>query len=213
MRRSRGPKLPEDRVPLVDEHMGRAVAMGRRVAGPRLEASEAEGASYLALVEAAARYDGKRAFPAYLKCWVAKRVRLAIHDSRRVNTPHAYAPDRGDATGLVARAARMAVSLDAPDPETGRPRAGAAPAVESERPEPDDLETLRSRIAHLTPVERGVIERRYGLGGRPGETLAAIGGAGRTKQETARRIEVRAMKKLRRMYHVHRPETERSTDP
>lgn len=59
-------------------------------------------------------------------------------------------------------------------------------------------EQLQSLLGQLDEKERGIIERRFGLGGRETQTLAEIGSDLNLSRERIRQIEERALGKLRR---------------
>lgn len=201
------PKLSADRHELVLKHLGYAVSVGKSIAGPRLPHEDIQGASFLGLVEAAARDDGVRPFKGYAAAWVKKYVAEAVADSRRVNLPsrarRAKDPRSGDGYELTLRAALQTRSLDSPDPDSGLRLSGLIADRERDAGlEPDELPRLAECLGHLTDAERDAIGRRFGLGGRPRETLTSIGGgtkAGATKADDTVR---RAIWKLRKMYGV-----------
>jgi RNA polymerase sigma factor (sigma-70 family) len=58
-------------------------------------------------------------------------------------------------------------------------------------------QALAAVLATLTPREREVIERRYGLGDYDEETLESIGARLRLSRERIRQIEAKGLRKLR----------------
>jgi RNA polymerase primary sigma factor len=60
-------------------------------------------------------------------------------------------------------------------------------------------EQLQNQLAQLSERERHIVERRFGLGEREPETLAEIGADLNLSREGVRKIEERALAKLRRL--------------
>lgn len=58
---------------------------------------------------------------------------------------------------------------------------------------------MQTMLARLTPRERRIIQLRYGLGGYQEHTLSEIGKKVAISHETARQIETRALRKLKKM--------------
>jgi RNA polymerase sigma factor (sigma-70 family) len=63
----------------------------------------------------------------------------------------------------------------------------------------DEAQRLRQVIAQLPPAEREVIVRRYGLAG-PEQTRRSVGKAMGMERKTVRATEVRAMRRLRKVW-------------
>jgi RNA polymerase primary sigma factor len=61
------------------------------------------------------------------------------------------------------------------------------------------VERMQAMLERLTPRERGIIQLRYGLGGYQEHTLTEIGRKVAISHETARQIETRALRKLKKM--------------
>jgi RNA polymerase primary sigma factor len=59
------------------------------------------------------------------------------------------------------------------------------------------VEVTREVLASLSPREEGVLKSRFGIDGRPTETLKSIGGHFGVSKERIRQIEKRAIQKLR----------------
>lgn len=98
------------------------------------------------------------------------------------------------------RVGETVTSLDAAV-ESGEPLA----APTSERDEsssalpPAEAERLGLWLSRLTERQRAVMQRRFGLGGAPVQTLAEIGRDLGITRERARQIQEEAMKKLRKL--------------
>jgi RNA polymerase sigma factor (sigma-70 family) len=93
----------------------------------------------------------------------------------------------------------------AEDVAAAAPRTDRAMALHDDRDDPESIvvdQLLREALeqyglARLDDRERYVIVRRYGLDGRPEDTLADLGVALGVARETVRQIEVRALARLR----------------
>jgi RNA polymerase primary sigma factor len=59
------------------------------------------------------------------------------------------------------------------------------------------VEVTREVLASLSPREEGVLKSRFGIDGRPTQTLKTIGGHYGVSKERIRQIEKRAIQKLR----------------
>jgi RNA polymerase primary sigma factor len=59
------------------------------------------------------------------------------------------------------------------------------------------VEVTREVLASLSPREEGVLKSRFGIDGRPTQTLKTIGGHFGVSKERIRQIEKRAIQKLR----------------
>lgn len=104
-------------------------------------------------------------------------------------------------------------SLDAPaeiavDPRRSRhaPSASAA-SVEDELLKAEYVAQTRGAVAKLGEREREIIERRYGLGGWPVQTLRAIGRSLGLSGERVRKIEAESLEKLARLLDDFNPAT------
>lgn len=208
-------RLADDRHKLVMDHLGLAVAYGKSMARGRLKPDELHGAARLGAVEAGARFEPERGllFKTFLRHYVHKYVTVAIYGSAAVHIPvNFFSEDRRRTEGLppewvarreaaLAAAERgwRALSLDAPDPRTGRSRAGSVPCrAGTDAADPDDLESLRVHLGRLIPRDRDVLERYYGRG----ETMVAIAADyGITKQRVGQ-IKDAALAELREMFEV-----------
>jgi RNA polymerase primary sigma factor len=158
---------------------------------------------------------------------LGRTVRLPGHVERRVRRAgmaeaalerrlgrRPSADEVGDAIGATAaevhdlrRWDAATVSLDGPagPPALARaPGHGAAPEPGPEAAALDDerAEVLGRAVAGLTPREREVVRRRYGLAGRTALTLADLGAEAGLSRERIRQIERRALDDLARRRDV-----------
>jgi RNA polymerase primary sigma factor len=105
---------------------------------------------------------------------------------------------------FVQRLSRFkTTSLEAPLDDQGEMR--LADAIPDTEPTPEKItdvhlrdELLRKFIDTLSPREREVVDRRFGLTSRVEETLQEIGDDHRITRERIRQIEAKALKKLRK---------------
>lgn len=74
---------------------------------------------------------------------------------------------------------------------------GLVPAAEEAAVRHSTLRALKQAVRALSPRERLVLVRRYGLDGREPETLRAIADALKISSERVRQIETKALEKLR----------------
>lgn len=99
------------------------------------------------------------------------------------------------------RVGESVTSLDAAV-ESGDPPV-VAPTQEREDTQtalsPDEVERLGTWLSQLTERQLAVMQRRFGLGGSPVQSLAEIGRDLGITRERARQIQEEAMKKLRRL--------------
>jgi RNA polymerase sigma factor (sigma-70 family) len=217
-----GVRLADDRHDFVLGHAGLAYQLTRALADRlrpgRWQADEVRSLAYLAAVDAAARWDEGRGlkFGAYLKHYVRKHVMIAVYGDSLLHVDHTYLthlPLRGgtpeqDARRAerVAQAARgwVGVSLDAPDPDTGRTRAGQVP--DRDRGGSDDVLDLRERLDRLEPRDAEVLLRHYGHL----QKLEDVGRSLGVTKQRASQLRRRAMARIREMYGVDPAEARRA---
>jgi RNA polymerase primary sigma factor len=161
-----------------------------------------EGA--LGLMEAARRFDPDREirFVVYAAWWIRKYMNEALFRQSRQIVPPKRRPilDNGERGYHPLKE----VSLDADvGPDTDVP-------LRDMLCDPEDLladdhlvhdemgSTVAEAVAGLEPVERFVVERRYGLDGQEASTLRDIGHEMGVTRERVRQIEIRAKDKIRR---------------
>lgn len=183
---------------LVEQHIGHARAMARAHRGFRVPVEDLAAEGVLGLFEAAVRFDTTQGvkFSTYASWWILKKIREAIASQQTiVRVPRV----RG---GEVRRI--TAVSLDDPATRDGALRIGDV-LEQTAEPYPDTvalIEDARERvlvcIESLPRRHREVVERRYGIGGRAPEPLAAIALDFGLSRERVHQIEREAIVKLRR---------------
>ncbi|MFT3775870.1 MAG: RNA polymerase sigma factor RpoD/SigA [Minicystis sp.] len=103
---------------------------------------------------------------------------------------------------VLAELAMDPLSLDAPvgedgDTSFGELVAGSEPMADETLAKRRLVEQTRELLESLTPREREVLERRYGLHDRDDETLEEIGRSCSLTRERIRQIEAQALEKLR----------------
>jgi RNA polymerase nonessential primary-like sigma factor len=99
------------------------------------------------------------------------------------------------------RVGETVTSLDAAV-ESGEPLAAPSPSDREESSStlpPAEAERLGLWLSRLTERQRAVMQRRFGLGGAPVQSLAEIGRDLGITRERARQIQEEAMKKLRKL--------------
>jgi RNA polymerase sigma factor (sigma-70 family) len=60
----------------------------------------------------------------------------------------------------------------------------------------DDARSVREALANLSPMERDIINRRFGLSLGDDETLEEIGKSYRLSRERVRQIQVKGLRKI-----------------
>jgi DNA-directed RNA polymerase sigma subunit (sigma70/sigma32) len=104
---------------------------------------------------------------------------------------------------LIQQAAALPLSLDVPVGQEGESRLGdLLPDERQEQPFEEILEQslrqdVRSALQTLKPIERQVLELRYGLDGQRARTLQEVGDHFNLTRERIRQIERDALRKLR----------------
>jgi RNA polymerase primary sigma factor len=141
---------------------------------------------------------------AEIRSQVLRARRELLQERGREPSPEEIAERSGltlEKVRVIGELALDPLSLDAPVGEEGDTRFGDLLA--GEEPTADDELARRRLVAHtrellegLTPREREVLQRRYGLDGDEDETLEEIGRSFSLTRERIRQIEARALEKL-----------------
>jgi RNA polymerase primary sigma factor len=141
---------------------------------------------------------------AEIRSQVLRARRELLQEQGREPTPEEISERSGltlEKVRVIGELALDPLSLDAPVGEDGDTKFGDLLA--GEEPTADDELARRRLVAHtrellegLTPREREVLERRYGLDGDEDETLEEIGRSFSLTRERIRQIEARALEKL-----------------
>ena len=188
----RASPLPAERATLAARNLGFVTWIARdyRHCGVAFEDLVAEG--YLGLLEAARRFDPERGikFTTYAAWWIRKVILSAL-----------------DAAPVVRRPptdARRTLSLDAPlahgpdEPFIARLADRRVPDPEAALLDEEAGRRVRAAIGSLPPLERTVLEHRFGLEDRPSLSLRETGLALGLCGERVRQIERRSLDRVRR---------------
>jgi len=168
-----------------------------------------EGA--LGLIEAARRFESEREirFVVYAAWWIRKFMNEAlVRQARQVVLPKRRPVDENGERGFhplreISLDAEIGRDGDVPlrdrlaDPDDG----GAVEALIHE----EVGTTVAQALAELDPVERFVIERRFGLNGHRSGTLREVGAQMGVTRERVRQIEIRAKDRIRRRILREKP--------
>lgn len=196
---------------LVTPNMAYVAKIARQYSGRGVPFEDLLHEGALGLMEAARRFDPEREirFVVYAAWWIRKFMNEALFRQARQIVPPKRRPilDNGERGYHPLRE----VSLDADvAPDTDVP-------LRDMLSDPRDLgaddrlvhdemgATVAEAVAGLEPVERFVIERRFGLDGRQALTLREIGREMGVTRERIRQIEIRAKDKIRRCLLRQRP--------
>lgn len=205
---------PIDPNELVRANLRFAAHVARDYVGRGLSFDDLVNAARLGLVEASRRFEPARGIPflGYAAWWVRKEILQALaSETRVVRIPRARYREmlREDGPGRVL----PILNLDAvrrTDDDDG-PTVEPEPCTERFTPEDallrsDVATTVLAEVDGLEPRARAVLVRRFGLRGAPRETLETIGASMGVSREWVRRIEARALDRLRsRLVHRLRP--------
>ena len=168
-----------------------------------------EGA--LGLIEAARRFDPDRniRFVVYAAWWIRKYLAEAtFRQGRQVLPPKRKVVGED---GVPRTVSISEFSLDATTGAEGGPTLQdrlvdrTTPDAESSAIRTEIGTTVTQALECLNPVERLVMQRRFGLDGKPKETLREIGEQLGVTRERIRQIETRARETLRRHLMRERP--------
>lgn len=158
----------------------------------------------LGLLAAAERFDLSRgfAFITYAKWRVAQAIgRVVEKESRLIHIPADVAA-QSRRKGTTGELPCVALSLDQPLREGEDAFGDLLPALGDVAGQVEAQVIASQALAALDDRERLVIVRRFGLGGRPEETLAEVGEALNMTREGVRKMELRAMGKMRQSLGV-----------
>jgi len=106
---------------------------------------------------------------------------------------------------LLGNGKPQPISLDDNNPENGRRsfleilRDRSRPAIDEALIRENTLNRVRDLMGLLNPMERDIIQRRFGLTGNIDETLDDIGKSYNLSRERVRQIQVQGLAKMRRM--------------
>ena len=142
---------------------------------------------------------------AEIRSQVLRARRELLQEQGREPSPEEIAERSGltlEKVRVIGELALDPLSLDAPVGEEGDTRfgdllAGEEPTADDELARRRLVEHTRELLDGLTPREREVLERRYGLDGDEDETLEEIGRSFSLTRERIRQIEAKALEKLR----------------
>lgn len=210
------PAVP-DRDALIEAHLHLVEATRDRIFGGRgvdRYADDLEGAGYLALTLAAARYDPARgtAFPTWAISYIAGAMKEWLRkDDWLPRAARAEAKAGGDYVRLVSLETYLLTQT-----EDGAPSAREIPQHEmlaSEEPGPEEMalatveaERVRFWLNRLPPKERVLIYRHY----YRGETLISISRRLGVSASRSHQIHREALERLRRLMSGDRGASEAS---
>jgi RNA polymerase sigma factor (sigma-70 family) len=155
------------------------------------------------LHRAAFRFDASRGlrFSTYATYWIRQGIRKSLSEkSRVIRVPQGIQEDAlkkvATATGGTEEARRIKTLLSAPMPLEVRFEAG--PPRDPEFHTAGVPGAVQLALERLSPKEKLVIERRFGIGNGSRERLEDIGARLRLSRERIRQIELAALKRLGR---------------
>ena len=206
VRRPEGPCEPDE---LVRANIRFAAHVARDYVGRGLPFDDLVNAARLGLVEASRRFDPARGIPflGYAAWWVRKEILQALASGTRVvRIPRARYREMVREGG--PERVLPVLSLDAVrrDDDDDGPTVEPEPCTDRFTPEDallrrDMASAVLAEVDGLEPRARTVLQRRFGLRGAPRETLETIGASMGVSREWVRRIEARALDRLRSRLH------------
>jgi RNA polymerase primary sigma factor len=200
---------------LVMSNKGFAVSLVREIR-PRGPISDLCQAAMVGLIKAAERYDPDRlpaaTFATYARYWIRLEVLEALDAEHAVHVPDYLTTDAeywpvNTEGGIKRRARNRDAAARARDPLSRFRSRGDVEGLEhplcQDPPIGHELEQAAGReeiaraLDQLSPTEAVVITARYGLDGEAPQTLRALGRRVGISGEWVRKIEKRALAKLR----------------
>ena len=158
----------------------------------------------LGLLEAVRRFDPTRGnrLLTYAAPWIRKTIRQALDRQGNVVRPSTYASRRKSGAEHPTIRIRC-VPLEGTIGPDGRNSPASRLADGNARPDEhlvreEGHRLVRCGVASLEDRERRILTRRFGLDGRPSESLDAVGTWLGISRERVRQIEGTALDKLRR---------------
>lgn len=203
----------EARNELVLRHWGFVLASAQRFAFPDEDLDDLADVAAIAMMETVDRFDlaADVRFCSYAGWWVWHAMQDWRAECRLVAVPKwigQQARTVDDAVTRDGKASRVRTLAAVRDAQ--RPLAQLKPDIDGE-PEADDgepyeaieqsdeIDRMLSAIEGLDWREREILCRRFGLGGRPKESLRAVARTFGLSHERACQIEAAAIRKIRRI--------------
>lgn len=190
---------------LFEAHFPLAVRTAMAQEGRGLPLEDLIGEACVGLVEAVSRFDTRRGtrFMTYAIWWIRRRVVQAIaHQARNVRIPrHEWTAAARSPEGAAALHPRELSLSEASTGAGERPLAELLPAstepLEESIERDDQARVLRRALDALTPRQRWILERRFGLDRPEESTLQALADELGLSKERVRQVEAQALARLR----------------
>lgn len=192
-------KALEDR--LIAGNMPFVIQVAGEFSRSGVDVEDLIGEGYVGLCVAAKRYDPARGwrFLTYAVWWIRNHIIAAVHERHTVHVP----VNRQKQDGWTAYPKEA--SIETPR-EVGMDNPHClADILADDAPLPDELAErastarfVRKRLDGLSPRDARILTRYFGLDGRGGATLAAIGAEEHLTKERVRQLKKRALKQIRR---------------
>jgi RNA polymerase nonessential primary-like sigma factor len=203
----------EARNELVLRHWVFAWASAQRFAFPDEDLDDLADVAAIAMMETVDKFDLESdvRFCSYAGWWVWHAMQDWRAESRLVAVPKWISQqartvdDAVTQTGRASRVRTLAAVRDAQRPMAQlKPDIDGEPEADDPRPyeaieQFDEIDRMLAVIEGLDWREREIICRRFGLGGRPRESLRAVARPFGLSHERARQIERDAIRKIRRI--------------
>jgi len=198
---------------LISSHLAYVVHIAKEFRGRGLPFEDLISEGCVGLLKAIRRYrpsEGTR-FMTYASFWVRKEILAAVSDQpNAVHIPR-YARQHGHSSIRVLR-------LDTPQQVDGALSLGDCLRHQDPLPaemmiESEQTRRVRCEVLRLDPRERTVIASRFGLDGRPPQTLVEVAQRFGLSKERVRQIEVSALASLRIAIEERDPRSRRPQRP